>query len=208
MTNKDNRDLATMPVTPTTLGNLIGGPTMPERYKSVGDAIATVLVGRELGLAPMTSINELYIVGGQAGMSGKAMLALIHRAGHRCDVKISTTGAKATAYRRDPVTKELDLVGEFTFDEEDAKRAKLTEKNTYKAWPQIMYGWRAVGLAARFAYSDVLTGLLLPEEIGIEDTPIEPIEDAIQVVDLDDEVDEGLDADEVAEALDAEVADG
>lgn len=190
------------PITTNTLSGLLGQPTVPKRYESVADMIATVLIGREMGLAPMTSLNELFVVNGQVGMSGKAMLALVHRAGHRIDIKISPTGATAVAHRRDPETKELVEVGTFEFTDEDAERAKLMGKNTYKQWPQVMMGWRAVGLAVRFAFSDVITGALLPQEIvGLEGESYDALPDeAVAVTDLDDDSEVA----DLAEELDAE----
>ncbi len=189
------------PITVKTLSSLLGSPTVPARYEAVADMVATVLVGRELGLAPMSALNNLFVVNGQVGMNGKAMLALVHRAGHRIDTKISTDGAESTAWRRDPLTDELIEVGTFTFTMEDAKRAKLADQGTYKQFPQIMLGWRAVSLAVRFAFSDVITGVLLPEEIGIE-AEVEELPDAVLVTDLDDDS-EVVEADDVTLELSA-----
>lgn len=63
-------------------------------------------------------------------------------------------------------------------------------------------GWRAVGLAVRFAFSDVITGALLPQEIvGLEGESYDALPDeAVAVTDLDDDSEVA----DLAEELDAE----
>ena len=69
--------LTDQPVTYKTLQRLINTPTVPQRYREsptgVDDMVAAVLVGTELGLGPMQSINDLYLVNGQVSMTGKLM---------------------------------------------------------------------------------------------------------------------------------------
>ncbi|MHC1588595.1 MAG: hypothetical protein ACXQS1_02120, partial [Methermicoccaceae archaeon] len=59
------------PVTVKTLSALIDTPQVPNRYKTVGEMIATILTGREVGLMEMTSLREMHIINGQVGMSAK-----------------------------------------------------------------------------------------------------------------------------------------
>ena len=185
-------------LTVQTLSKMVGGPTLPNRYQSVGDCIAVILAGKELGIPEMTALRELYMVNGEFAMSGKLQLALILRRGHRVHVVISPDGAKVTAQRWDPVAREHYDAGEFTFTEEDAKRAKLTEKIPYKRHPQNMYGWRAIGLASRFAFPDCTSGFLLPSELDIEDPSEEyGIPDAVFVEDINEPLDELVTADEL-----------
>jgi len=205
MSDTDLVPIESAPVTIQTLKSLLGQPTVPARYESVADMVATVIQGRELGLAPMTALNNLFMVNGQVAMTGKCMLALVNRAGHRIDVRISSEGAEAVAHRRDPLTQELSEVGTFTFTEEDAERAGLLEKDNYQSYPQMMYGWRAVSMAVRFAFADVTIGVLLPEEVNIE-AEVEPIPDAVLVTDLDDDS-EAVDLSEAAERLGMATAD-
>ena len=55
-------------LTVTTLGHLIDTPAIPDRWESVPDALAAIFVGRELGLGPMMSLTQLYIVDGQVAL--------------------------------------------------------------------------------------------------------------------------------------------
>ena len=116
--------VANQAITVTTLKALIDTPQIPNRYKTVGELIATVLTGREVGLMEMTSIREMHIINGQVGMSAKMQHALVHKAGHVMVVEEMTNDRAAiTAYRRDPYTHELAPVGSFQYTMEDARLA-------------------------------------------------------------------------------------
>ena len=198
-----------MPITFTTLEMLSGLPTTPERFFGKPmDMLAVVLVGRELGVKPMSAINNLYLVDGDVAMKGKLMSALVHRAGHQLRIKVKATEVTATAYRRDPYTHELEKVGEFTFGNEDAERAGLADKPAYENFPTIMWSWRAISALCRVYFSDVLEGVgYVPDDLGIvtepemipDDIEIELSEDLIE----DAEVVEGA-VTEVVEGLGAE----
>lgn len=208
MTASSTSDLVpidTAPITMQTLRLLAKGPTVPERYKDKpNDLLAAVLYGREIGLPPMQAIHQVYLVDGNASLKGVAMSAVVHGAGHELRVKTSIKGAKVTAMRRDPYTHELSEVGEISFGPEDAETAKLAGKDAWKKYPQAMYAWRAMTLACRLFFGDVLAGMgYTPEEIDADDE-IEPLpEGAAIVTDLDDDS-PIIDVEEVAEALDAD----
>jgi len=203
-----SQPLTEIQMTYKTLATLMQGPTLPTRYRNsptgVNDALAAVLIGREMGLGPMESINSLYIVNGQVAMSGKAMSALVHRAGHSIVLEFKDKSVTATAFRRDPYTHQLNAMGDFTFTEADAKRAKLHEKDTYKAYPKIMWSWRAITALCRVYFADVITGMggYVPEELNIE-APIEAIDDSITVEGEDLAIENATV--EVVDVLEAEV---
>jgi hypothetical protein len=222
MTNElATTNLATVPlkdqeITYKTLQVLYSTPTIPLRYRNsptgVNDMLAAVLVGKEIGIGPMESINSIYLVNGQVSMSGKLMAALVHRAGHQIRVEIGDKKVTATAFRRDYVTHELTEVGEFTFTEADAKRAGLNDKETYQKYPKSMLAWRAITNLCRIYFSDVTSGMAayVPEELGVNDIPIEAIPlNTDMMIDADDEIFdevvlEGAVA-EVVEVLDGEI---
>ena len=178
------------PITVQTLSKLIDTPTVPQRYETVGDMIATILVGREAGIGEMTALNNLYLVNGTVSMSAKLMAGMIFAKGHHMEMKTSIKGAEVKAYRRDPYTNKLLLVATFTFGPEDAKRAGLDEKDTYEDYPAHMFLNRAVSMAGRMVYSDVLSGIgYVPEEVAIDVDSVEGVEvpeRAVLVESLDD----------------------
>ncbi len=178
----DNTDLAKVPLTELpinyqTLQALLTSPTVPTRYKEsptgVNDMYATTIVGRELGIGTFTSIYEIYMVNGQASMSGKMMLALVWRAGHRVTVDIEETKSTVHCWRL--MNGEHVHVGDVEFSIEDADRAGLMNKSTYMSYPKTMLTWRAVAMACRLYYPDVILGVgYVPEEVGVE-APVDEV---------------------------------
>lgn len=213
-TDKAAVPLVDMPVTYNTLKALHTTPTVPKRYRESGtgvnDMLAAVLVGKEVGIGPMEAINSIYMVNGQIAMSGRLISALIHRAGHRIRLDIKDKSVTATGFRRDYVTHQLEEIGSFTFTENDAKKAGLHEKDTYRAYPKIMWSWRAITALARFYFADVVTGMAayVPEElqVSVEDAPIEaiPVDELDLTIEGEDLAIENATA-EVIDVLDAEV---
>ncbi len=152
-------------------------PTMPHHIETVQDAVATMLVARELGLAPMSSFPDLMIINGSVGMTSKLMLALVLKAGHRLDVvEMSSKTATVKAMRR--YDGEWAEVGVFTFTWKDAEAANLDVKDTYQMYPADMLMNKAIARAVRFAFPDVLRGYV-PDEME-EITGVE-FDDAIHL---------------------------
>jgi len=180
------------------LGNLM--PTMPQHIKNMPDAVATMIVARELGLAPLSSFPDLFIVNGNIGMTSKLMLALVLNAGHRLDViEMTADTATLSAKRRyDGVWEE---VGVFTFTQEDAERANLWVKETYQYYPADMLMNKAVARAVRFAFPDVLRGYV-PDEM--EDIVGLETNDSMHL----DPMGQPMELDELVEVFDAELVDG
>ena len=188
-----------IPITTRTLSMLAKTPAVPARYEGrVDDMLAAILYGRELGVGPMLSINELYLVDGKVSMSGKLMSDLVHRCGHQLRISFTNSGSKVEAWRRDPYTKQLDLVGTFTFTDADAKKAGLAGKGTYQAYPVMMRTWRAITFACRTVFPDCLGGIgHIPEEMDVPyegGKTIEPLPETIDYI-------EGVDDTEMLDAI-------
>jgi len=195
-------EIARQPVTDRALRKLMDTPQIPNRYKTMSQLIATIWSGREMGILPMTAIREMHTINGQVGLSAKMQHALIHRAGHVLVVE-EMTNEKATvnAMRRDPYTHELMPVGSFSYTWDDAIKAGNDMSDTYQSFPSDMLMNRAITRAAKFAFSDVMAGFYLPEELG-EDPQFEHVD----LTDMDEAVallEDTLDAD-VVEVIDAE----
>ena len=125
-------------------------------------------------------------------MMGKAMAALITVRGHVLVLEeMSDKRGAVTAMRRDPYTHELLDIGTFEFTWEDAEKAGLDKEDTYQDYPKDMLMWRAVSRCAKLAFPEVITGILLPEEIGGDFAHI-PAEEAALI-----HLDEVLDAKEI-----------
>ncbi len=188
-----------------TLSNLIS--VLPAHIKSVPDAVATMLVARDLGIPFMSSVGDLMVINGTVGMTSKLMLALVRKAGHRIEVSASSTVGRVVCHRK--YDDEWVQVGDFTFTQEDAERANLWAKQTYQLYPQDMLANKAVARAVRFCFSDVLMGYSFQEmsefnevDVDLDLAPIDIlVESPDRVEDAASLNDGGRTVDEAVEAL-------
>ena len=174
-------------------------PTMPDHIKTLQDAVATMIVARELGLAPLSSFPDLMIITGTVGLTSKLMLALVLRAGHKTTV-LEMTDEKAIIEGFRKFDGEWESVGKFEFTEDDAIQANLMPKETYQLYPSDMLMNKAVARMVRFGFPDVIRGYV-PDEM--EDITGLEFDHAIHL----DPTGEVMDAEEVAEAFDGELVD-
>lgn len=121
--------------------------------------LACILFGQEVGLGPMQSLSSIYIVEGRATMDANKQLALFQQQGGR---------SRWIEHTDKVATIELRLRGASftsTFTIEQARRAGLADRPTWKRYPENMLraraitnGLKAVGWAPAGALYD-------PEEI-------------------------------------------
>ena len=199
--------IADMPINMRTLQTLMATPTVPKRYREsetgAQDMMAAIITGRELGVAPMAAIRQLYLINGQASMMAQLMAGLVFRAGHRISYLVNQKDefVVATAYRRNPNDGEYEDMGSWVFGKDDAELAGLDEKGTYQSYPYLMYAARATSALCRLYFPEVVAGVgYVPDEIGIDTEP-EAIHPAADIT-VDDEAVAVLE-----EVLDAEVID-
>lgn len=135
---------------------------VPKALRGRPDAALAVMVyGHELGLQPMTSLREVFIIEGTPSCSAKLMRALILRAGHRLSWR-TLTRERAVLYgqRHD---RRADATVEWTLD--DARNAGIATKQVWKQYPRSMLAARATSELARLIFPDVTIGYT-PEELG------------------------------------------
>ena len=199
-----------MPITMRTLQTLVQTPTIPKRYREsptgAQDMMAAVITGRELGVAPMAAIRQLYLVNGQASMMAMLMAGLVFNAGHRIryvvDMKLKQVTAQAWRIQPDG---EWGEEGSWTFGEGDAILAELADKGTYQSYPFLMYAARATSALCRLYFPEVLAGIgYVPDEINVDVEP-EALYHGAEVVIDGDEIAESNAIDDVKEILNAEV---
>ena len=169
---------------------LAGSEIIPKPYwKKPADVLAAILLGKEVGLAPMTALQSIAVINGRPGIFGDGLLALIvaclvylsHAEYYEVliageyqkrdsltadDLKADSTRAVCTFVRKD--TKQRTTA---TFSVAQAKKAGLwTKAGPWIEYPDRMLKMRARSWAARDAFPDVLKGLHAAEELI--DTPI------------------------------------
>jgi hypothetical protein len=137
---------------------------------SRGEAALKFLFCYENGLALSTANTGLYIVNGRIAAQSNIIAAQIRRhPDYDYRVKaLDDHGCTIEILRRDPETGKMRVEGEASFTEEDAKRAKLDQKDNYQGYPSDMFFNRALARAQRRYAPDVFSQpVYTPDEMGM-----------------------------------------
>lgn len=117
---------------------------------------AAILYGRELGLAPMTSLRSVAIIKGRPALSAEAMRAMVLAAGH--DIRFQEmTGARCVMVGRRRGQEDTTTV---TFTMDDAKKMGVGGNAQYSKMPRQMLAARATSELCRLIFADVIGGLI------------------------------------------------
>jgi hypothetical protein len=128
---------------------------------------ACVLAGRELGIGPMSSLQNIIVIDGRPSMTALLMRQLILAAGHSIHYAESTDFRCIVKGRRRGEEDWTTIV--WTMDQ--AKKAGLDGKMNWRKYPKQMLQARATGELARLAFADCLGGMgYLEDEISEVDT--------------------------------------
>ena len=121
---------------------------------------AAILSGRELGLAPLQSLQHVAIVQGRPSLSAEMCRALVVAAGHEIFFPERTTTRCHIRGRRRGQHEWTDVI--FTMD--DAKRARLDAKDNWRHYPRRMLDARATSELCHLIFPDVVGGIAVTEE--------------------------------------------
>lgn len=143
-----------------------GTEMVPGAMRGRSDAVmAAMMMGYELGLGPMQSLDSFNVIDGKVGLTAEAMRALVLQAGHVFILSATNTEATVRCRRKDWPEGELAT---FTWTMEDAKRAGLgrSERSGWSKYPRAMLSARVSSEACRATFPDVLKGMsYTPEEL-------------------------------------------
>lgn len=137
---------------------------LPDNYrKKPANVLVALELGEVLGLPPITTLMEVYVVNNRPSMSARMMSTLTRRAGHLIATISDPSKAITTIVRRD-TQQEYQI----TFSLEDARKAGLLEKaGPWKQFTQRMLENRSISACVRLACPEVLMGLAhTPDELG------------------------------------------
>jgi len=136
------------------------------------DIMVAVQMGMEIGLKPMTALQNIGVINGSPSVYGPIIVALVRNSPFFCEQSfMETVGGKgdevtaSVTMRRKPDGKPLTK----SFSVEDAKRAGLWGKDVWKKYPTDMLTWRARHRVITALFADVTHGLAIhaPGEKGI-----------------------------------------
>jgi hypothetical protein len=152
---------------------------LPDALKGkVPDLVFQIMAGAELGLAPVASIRGIHIIQGKPTLASDTMMALCLSSG-LCEY-FTQIEATATSVTFETKRKGSPHPQRCTWTMEDAKRAALHQKDTWRAHPRQMLASRAKAELARSAYPDVLAGCFDPDEIAVPARPVDHVKADVQ----------------------------
>ena len=122
---------------------------------NVAATLAAILTGAEVGLPPMASLSQIFMINGRPGMYGTGMRALILSRGHHIRFGDYTNTRVQIIGRRRGEDNETSVI--WTMD--DAVRAGLAAKDLWKKYPRSMLTGRATGELSRAIFADVIAGI-------------------------------------------------
>lgn len=156
---------------------------LPEKLRGKApDVLAIVMAGRELGLQPWASLRNLHIIEGRAVLSSDGMVGVVRGSG-KCEAfdMVESTDKVATFETKRVGGKATRL----SFTIEEAKLAKLTDKDNWKKYPAAMLRARAQAALCRLVYQDVLAGVYSDDEVSeFAKAPAAPVID-VELIEID-----------------------
>jgi len=131
--------------------------------KTPAGAMAIMLAGMEMGLAPVTALRLFHVIEGRPSLSADGMAALV-KGSPACVYFMLVSSTPAEAVYRTQRKGEPEPT-EIRYTMEDAERAGLAGRGTWKKHPAQMLRARAASGLARAVYPDVVGGIYDPDEM-------------------------------------------
>lgn len=140
---------------------------VPAVYKDKpGNGAAAILYGAELGLNPIQSLQQVFVVYGSPAIYARTMVALVKARGYRIQtVESSDESVTVAGWAPDGMHEEST----WTFAR--AKRAGYTSNRKYDTDPQAMLYAKAAAEVCRKLAPDVLLGI----SHSVEELRLDPI---------------------------------
>jgi 5'-3' exonuclease len=142
-------------------------------YGTPQGVLATVMVGRELGLPAMASLRSIHNIEGKHGLAASLMVALVLKSGlAEYFEPVSFTDTEATfETKRKGARKAVTLTHTIEMARQAWPKTKQDWEKSFLAsgWgrnPTDMLVARATSRLARMVYPDLLAGLYTPEELA------------------------------------------
>ncbi|MBN9108603.1 MAG: hypothetical protein J0I34_07450 [Pseudonocardia sp.] len=112
---------------------------------------AAMLAGREMGIGPMTSLQNIHVISGKPGQSALLMRAMVLAKGHQIEY-VETTDSRAVLRGRRANEEEWT---EVEFTAEQARKAKID----LGGYPADKLVARASARLCRRKFADVISGM-------------------------------------------------
>lgn len=148
---------------------LAGTDMVPKDYKNKpGNAAAAILYGAELGLNPIQSLQQIFVVHGSPAIYARTAVALLKKHGLMVET-VSSSNDAVTVRASDPHTGQSE---QATWDIARADLAGYTSNAKYATNPQEMLYAKAAMEVCRKLAPDILLGIpYAREELELQAPP-------------------------------------
>ena len=149
-------------------GLICNSTLVPVEYRGQskqGDALAAIMYGAELNLAPLQALQSIAVINGKPSVYGDALIALVQ--GHPMYDGISEEilETKSGLVAVCTIKRKGSEPHTVKFSQEDAVKAGLWgRKGPWQTYPKRMLQMRARGFACRDQFADALKGIITAEE--------------------------------------------
>lgn len=135
---------------------LVQTPFVPAHFKNKPeDAAAAILYGASIGMDPVTSLQQVYVISGRPALYARAMVAIVLAHGHEIWTESESDGAVTVCGRR----RGTANVEKVTWTSALATKAGYSSNKKYQTDPRSMLYARASGDVARRIAPDALLGM-------------------------------------------------
>ncbi|MCL4368004.1 MAG: hypothetical protein M1337_02360 [Actinobacteria bacterium] len=140
---------------------MCGSDLVPAIYKGKPDnGAAAILYGAELGLTPIQSMQQIFVVHNTPAIYARTMVALVTARGHEVWESESSPESVTVCGRR----RGSDVVTQSTWTYERARKAGYTSNKKYDTDPQAMLYAKAATEVCRKMAPDILLGIAYSRE--------------------------------------------
>jgi len=156
-----------------TLGQALAESKYFSDAKEASQAVVKVLAGQELGIGPIAAMSGIHIIQGKTEVGANILASLVKSPNSRYNYIIREHTNEVCVIE---FFENDESVGVSEFSMDDAKKAGLANKDTYKQTPRNMLFARAMSNGVKWFCPDVTNGqaVYIPGEI--ENKEIEIIE--------------------------------
>lgn len=140
---------------------LCASELVPAIYRGKpGNGAAAILYGAELGLNPIQSLQQIFVVHGTPAIYARTAVALVKRHGYQVRT-VEESDDSVTVSATDPHTGHVEV---STWDIARATRAGFTTNKKYQSEPRAMLWAKASMEVCRRIAPDVLLGIAFSRE--------------------------------------------
>lgn len=163
----------------TTVEDLLASEVLPPGVNSKEKILAITQYGKELGMDPMTAINNIAVIKGKMVISSSMLGALLKKHGY--EYIWSANWLKENPGTKDELiyseveiywvskTLKRELSQKFRVTWQELALAGLTGNPTYEKYPKFMLRARTLSAAVRAIAPEILLGIYTMEEMIDQD---------------------------------------